>query len=213
MADTEPQVADTEPRVLDTYALTYAFTALYFIAALFMVDTWSFAVYTPAYVVLLGVPFLLGPATVFLTDSKDGLRTVAIRTAVLVPLVALTGITFLFVAMVVVLIPLSLVLSRENFEVLTILSMAVVVLFASPLAIAFVKRIRGGLTAVGLFQMAALLACMFAVGWMLVMTFDPGHALAEFIRRDLVDHYAGAFTWYMPAFALAAGIWRRVGLV
>ena len=209
----EPQTTDAEPRVLDTYGLAYAFMTVLLVPGLLVIDRWSIATFTPAYLALIAGPFLLGPAIAFLTDSKDGLRRTALRSVVLVPLVGLTGIMFIFVAMIIVLPPWSFFMTPENFAVLSVISAAVAVLLAAPLVISLVRRAREGLNAVGLLQMGVLLAGIATVGWMIAMTFDTGDTLGTFMRRDLVDYYVGAFTWYLPALALAAGLWRRTGIV
>ncbi len=201
------------PRLLDTYGLTYAFTALFLIPALFIIERWSVEYFSSGYLALISAPFLLGPAVVFAIDSKDGLRAVAIRSAVLAPLVAFTGLTIVFVAMIAVLPPLSFFLAPGNFDVLTLLFVAVVVLLAAPMLVSLVSRFREGISAVGLVQIVALLVVLGVVVWMVVMTFDPGVTLGTFLQKDQVEHFIGAFTWYLPALGLAAGIWRRVGLV
>jgi len=209
----EPRTDHDTPRVLDTYGLVYAFTALFFIPALFVVDRFSVEPFSPTYLALLATPFLLGPAVVFALDSRDGARTVAIRSAVLAPLVAFTGVTILFVAMMLIIPPLSLFVIPENFRVLAVLMAATVVLMASPMVLSLVARVREGLSARGLVQIGVLVAVLGVIVWMIVMTFDPGDTLATFLGKDIVDHFIGAFTWYLPALALAAGFWRRTGIV
>ena len=209
----EPQTEHAAPRVLDTYGLTYAFTALFLVPALFIVDLWSVETFSPGYLALIVAPFLLGPATVFAIDSKDGPRTVAIRSAVLSPLVAFTGLTIVFVAMMILLPPLSLVLEPENFGGLTLLFVAIVVLLAAPMVLSLVSRVREGFSAVGLVQIAALIIVLGLVAWVVVMTFDPGRTLGTFMRKDTVEHFIGAFTWYLPSLGLAAGVWRATDLV
>ena len=207
------QATDAAPRALDTYGLTYAFTVALLIPGLQLIDKGDILEFSPAYLALIAGPFLLGPAIVFLFDSKDGLRTIALRILILSPLVAVTGLTFIFVAMIAILAPLGFLVAPENFAILSIISASIAVLLASPLAFSFVLRIREGISVRGLLQMGALLAGMVAVGWMISMTFDPGDTLGTFMRDDLVDHFVGAITWYLPALSLAAGLWRRVGLV
>jgi hypothetical protein len=199
--------------VLDTYGLTYAFTTLFLVPGLFMIDRWSIDAFTPAYLALIAVPFLLGPAVVFAIDSNDERRTVAIRTAVLTPLVAFSGVTLVFVTMMVIMPPLSLFIVRENFDVLTLLFTAAVVVLAVPLVLSLVARIREGYSPAGVVQIAALAVVIGVVAWVVVMTFDSGDTLGTFLRKDTVEHFIGAFTWYLPALGLAAGLWRAIDLV
>lgn len=203
----------TAPGVLDTYGLVYAFTALLLMPGLYAIDRLAIDVFTPAYLALMAGPFVLGPAIVFATDSEDDARTVATRAAVLAPLVAFTGVTLLFLAMMVIVVPLSLFLVPQNFGVLTVMSAITVVVLAAPMGISFVIRVRGGFSMTRAAHMAVLAAVTVIVGWIVVMTLDPGDTLATFVRRDMAGHFIGAFTWYLPSLALAAGIWRRTGIM
>lgn len=207
------QAEDATPRVLDTYGLTYAFTTLFLVPGLFAIDRLSIDAFTPGYLALIAVPLLLGPAAVFLVDSNDAPRIVAIRSAVLAPLVAFSGITLVFVTMMVIMPPLSTFIVRENFDALTLLFTAAVVLLAAPLLVSLAIRIREGYSPMGLVQIGALVAAIGVVAWVVVMTFDPGDTLGTFLRKDTVEHFIGAFTWYLPALGLAAGIWRGIDLV
>lgn len=209
----DSQTEHTAPRVLDTYGLTYAFTALFLVPALFIIDRLSIDAFTPGYLALTVIPFLLGPAVVFAIDSRDGARTVAIRSAVLAPIVAFTGVTIVFVAMMVLLPPLSLVLAPENFGGISVLFVALVVILALPMLVSFASRVREGFSASGVVQIAALTAVLGLVAWVVVMTIDPGDTLGTFMRKDTVEHFIGAFTWYLPSLGLAAGVWRATGLV
>jgi hypothetical protein len=207
------QTEHPAPRVLDTYGLTYAFTALFLVPGLFMIDRWSIDAFSPGYLALIAAPFLFGPATVFAIGSTEGPRVAAIRSAVLAPLVAFTGVTIVFVVMMIVLPPLSFFIVRENFDALTLLFVALVVLLAAPMLVSLASRIREGYSPVGLVQIGALVLAIGVVGWVVVMTFDSGDTLGTFLRKDTVEHFIGAFTWYLPALGLAAGIWRGIDLV
>lgn len=201
------------PRVLDTYGLVYAFTALFLIPGLFVIDRLSVDAFSALYLALIAVPFVLGPAIVFALDSRDDLRAIAIRSAVLAPLVAFSGVTIVFVVMMVIIVPLSLFVVPENFGVLSVLFAAAVVLLAAPMAVSLVSRVREGFNLTGAVQIAVLTAATAMVAWVIVMTFDSGDTLGTFLRKDTIEHFIGAFTWYLPALGIAAGIWRRIGLV
>ena len=207
------QADHAAPRVLDTYGLTYAFTALLLVPGLFAIDRWSIEAFTPGYLALIALPFVLGPAAVFALDSRDGWRAVAIRSAVLAPLVAFTGVTLIFLAMMVIIPPLSLFVVPQNFDALTVLFAAMAIFLAAPMAVSLTSRIREGLSAAGLVQVAALVTVMGVLAWVVVMTFDSGDMLGSFLRKDMVEHFIGAFTWYLPALGLAAGVWRATGIV
>ncbi|MDY0087179.1 MAG: hypothetical protein RBS78_01285 [Coriobacteriia bacterium] len=209
----EPQTENPVPRVLDTYGLVYAFTALYFIPALFAIDRWAIEPFSLPYLILLAGPFFLGPATVFALDSDDPPRTLAIRAAILAPLTAFTGLTVVFLTMMLIIPPLSLFVVPENFSVLAILMAATVVILALPVVVSLISRVREGFSAKNLIQIAVLLAALGVVAWIVVMTFDASDTLGTFLGEDIVDHFMGAFTWYLPGLGLAAGVWRRTGIV
>lgn len=209
----EPQTEHATPRILDTYGLVYAFTALLLVPGLLAIERWSIETFSPGYLALISIPFLLGPAVVFALDSKDAPRTLAVRSAVLAPLAAFTGVTLLFVAMMTVTIPMTYFFVPENFAVLTVLSALSVALLAAPLVISLVARVREGFSAAGIVQIAALVAALGMIAWVIVMTLRPGDTLGTFLRKDVIEHFIGAFTWYLPALALAAGVWRRTGIV
>lgn len=201
------------PRVLDTYGLTYAFTALLLVPGLFVIDRLSIVMYSPAYLAFMAIPFVLGPALVFALDSKDGPRTLAIRSAVLAPLTALTGVTFVFLAMIVIVLPLSFWIMPVFSEYLSAFFAFMLVVVSVPLVISLVSRIREGFSPAGVLKMVALAIVAAIVAWIVAMTLSTGDTLDTFLRKDLVEQFAAAFAWYLPALALAAGLWRRSGVV
>jgi hypothetical protein len=209
----ESQSEHVAPRILDTYGLTYAFTALLLVPALFIVDRMLIETFSFGWLALISLPFLLGPAIVFAIDSGDGAKTCSIRCAVLSPLVAFTGVTIVFVAMMLLLPILSLVLEPENFGGITILFVALVVLLASPMVLSLVTRVREGFSIGNLVQIVALVVALGMVAWVVVMTFEQGRTLGTVMKKDNIEHFIGAFTWYLPSLGLAAGVWRATGLV
>lgn len=201
------------PGVLDTYGLTYAFTALLLVPGLFIIDRLSIVLYSPAYLALISIPFVLGPALVFAFDSNDGPRTIAIRSAVLAPLTALTGVAFVFLAMIVIVLPLSFWVMPVFSEYLSALFVFMLVVVTVPLVISLLSRIREGLSISGVVKMVVLAAIVAVIAWIVAMTLGTSDTLDTFMRKDLVEQFAAAFAWYLPALALAAGLWRRAGVV
>jgi hypothetical protein len=92
---------------------------------------------------------------------------------------------------------------------------ALVVLLAAPMLVSLASRIREGLQRRWVLSRSVRWCSPFwrVVGWVVVMTFDSGDTLGTFLRKDTVEHFIGAFTWYLPALGLAAGIWRGIDLV
>jgi len=201
------------PGVLDTYGLTYAFTALLLVPGLLIIDRLSIVLYSPAYLAFISIPFVLGPALVFALDSNDGPRTLAIRSAVLAPLTALTGVTFVFLAMIVIVLPLSFWVMPVFSEYLSALFVFMLVVVTVPLVVSFLSRIREGFSVSGVVQMVVLVLIGAVIAWIVAMTLGTSDTLDTFMRKDLVEQFAAAFAWYLPALALAAGLWRRAGVV
>ncbi len=201
-----------EPRVLDTYALFYAFALLFLVPGSIMAGSLQFRTYTFSYVSLVTVPFVLGLLAVLLTDSADGLRRKLARSLVLVPLVIVTGVGVLFGSALFV-VPASNFIVPENFGVLTWVAVALLVAVAAPLVPALLRRIvrRQGLREI--VQTIAIAAAIAVVVAVVGITLAAEGSLDDFARKDVVIYIIGGLTWYLPAFGIAAGAWRRVGLV
>lgn len=200
-----------EPRVLDTYALFYSFTLALLVPGALTLLNLPFRTYTFLYVSLVTVPFLLGMGLVVLTDSTDPLRTKLIRWVVLTPIVVLTGVGVLFTSALFV-VPASRWIVPENFGWLTWVAMGLLGVLVSPLPVALFRRLRGPYTARSIVQALFLLAGIVLVIGALYGT-TQGMLTREVMRKDVIIYIIGGMTWYLPAFGIAAGVWRRMGLV
>lgn len=205
-----------EPRVLDTYALVYAFSLLFLLPSMLLLTRLPFgdarsSTYTPQYVALVSLPFLLGVALTFVLDSSDGARKVLIRIAVLMPLIVLTGVTLMFgVSMLMVPASILLGIRDQGLDVIWWISLAVV---AAPLVPALVRRLKRPRGVGDVAELGALaVAIAVVVGLVFVSFFTELH-VSELGRKDTVIYVVGALSWYLPSFGLAAGFWRRTGLV
>lgn len=213
----EQQIAVTaeEPRVSDTYALVYSFILLFLVPGSVAVGQLPFRTYTFQYVALVTVPFVLGLLLTFLTDSHDGVRRVALRFAVLTPLVVLSGVAVMF-ASSLFLLPINRFLGPEYRALTTPLAALLLAALASPVVIALVRRLRQRFDLRTAVQSTALvLALVLVAGVVYVSAFQVGMMgdLAEQMRKDVVIYIIGGLVWYGPSFGLAAGVWRRTGLV
>lgn len=202
----------TEPRILDTYSLVYAFVLVFLVPGTLLLENLTFRVYTFSYVSLVTVPFVLGIIATFLTDSSDSLKRVLIRSAVLVPLIVVSGVGVLFTSAIAV-VPVSGFIIPENFGALTWVSVALLALVASPLVVALARRMRPPRSVAHVVQTVALLAALALVGAVMVATIGYEGMLGSIARKDVVIYIIGALTWYLPSFGIAAGVWRRLGLV
>lgn len=211
-AETISLQADTEPRVLDTYALVYSFALVALMPGMLMLSQLPFRTYTFAYVSLATAPFLIGLIATFFTDSRDGLRTMLLRTAILTPIIVFTGVGLMFTSSLL-LVPASRWIVPENFAWLTWVSMGLLALLAAPLPVALFRRLAARpVRWTTIFQIVFLLLAMGLVIAAMVAT-AQGTLTRELARKDIVIYIIGAMTWYLPAFGITAGAWRRVGLV
>jgi ABC-type multidrug transport system permease subunit len=207
-----PVAVTTQPRFFDTYALVYAFTLTLLVPGLVWMSTLPFRTYTFQYVMAFAGPFVLGLLATFFTDSTDPWRRVALRSAIMLPLVIVTGVTVLFTWSLTVL-PVSGFLRPGSTPATTPLAFAMLVTLASPLLFALVKRLRTRPGWRSLVQILALVIALGVAGFVgYLMLGTPGE-LRGFARKDLTIYLTGAVMWYLPSFGIAAGGWRAVGLV
>ena len=207
-----PVVTAHEPRFLDTYALVYAFILAFLIPGLVAMSTMPFRTYTFQYVSVFAVPFVLGLIATFATDSTDRWRRVALRSAVLIPLVVMTGVTVLFTGSLTVL-PVSPYLRPGNGAVTTPLAVALLVVLAAPLVVALIRRFRSPLDWRSVAQIVALVFALGVAAWIAHLMLSAPGELRGFARKDLTIYATGAVMWYLPSFGIAAGVWRSIGLV
>lgn len=207
------EVAEGEqPRVFDTYALVYAFILTFLMPGLVVMSTLPFRTYTFEYVSVFAGPFMLGLLATFFTDSTDSLRRKALRSAVLIPLVIVTGVTVLFVGSLTVL-PLNPYLKPGSNSATTLVAVAGLAVLASPLVFALARRMRKRPDWRSVVQIVALVMALgVAVAIGRLMLGAPGE-LRDFARKDLTIYATGAVMWYLPSFGIAAGVWRAPGLV
>jgi hypothetical protein len=210
-ADAAAQDAEA-PSVLDTYALLYALSLVLLVPGALSIASLPFRDYTFAYVSLVTVPFVLGLLATLFTDSRDSAKTLLIRAAVLVPVIILTGVTVLFTSSFIVL-PISQVLTPKGFDIAGPIATVSLIVLALPLLPALVRRFTLPL---GWRSVAHILALLFAIAVVIgvvALTLRPDRTLATIQRKDVMIYIVGALVWYLPSFGVAAGVWRRVGLV
>lgn len=205
-----------EPKVVDTYSLSYALILMFLLPGVALMTRLPFGdsrstTYSPAYVSLVTVPFLLGLITTFLLDNRDRLRQALIRIAVLTPLVVITGVTFMF-GFSMVMIPASKFLGIRD-QGLSIAWWVGLALTAAPLVVSLRRRMLvrdGWRTVVSL--LAIIVALALVVG-LAIFSFVSDANIYALVRKDVVIYIVGALSWYLPSFGLAAGLWRASGLV
>jgi len=207
-----PLTATAEPRFFDTYALVYAFILTFLIPGLAVMSTLPFRTYTLPYVLAFAGPFVLGMLATFLTDSTDSWRRLALRSAILLPLVTVTGVTVLFTGSLTVL-PISPLLKPGNGAVTTPITVLLLAVLAAPLVFALVHRLRTRPDWRSVVQILALVIALGVAAWVGYMMLGTPGELRGFARKDLTIYVTGAVMWYLPSFGIAAGVWRGVGLV
>lgn len=203
------------PRISDTYAVSYAFMLLFLVPGVLSIARLPFRTYTFAYVSLVTVPFVLGLALTFLTDSRDPLSTVLRRIAVLTPLIVVSGITVMFLC-TFLLVPINTFLGPEYRAVTTPIAGAILIALVVPLVVAIWRRLRVPLNVRTVFQVLAMLAALLLAAVVVyISVFEVGRLgeIAKVARKDLVIYVIGGLVWYLPSFGISAGVWRRLGLV
>lgn len=205
------QDSDT-PRVLDTYAVLYALSLVFLVPGALSIARLPFRDYTFAYVSLVTVPFVLGLLATLFTDSRDPIKTQLIRALVLVPIILLTGVTVLFTSSFIVL-PISQVLTPSSFDIAGPTAMVALIALAAPLVPALIRRFRRPLGWRDVVHILALLFAIAIVVGVVVLTLRTDRMLATMERKDVMIYIVGALVWYLPSFGIAAGVWRRIGLV
>jgi hypothetical protein len=215
--DVSPSVAtdayvDEPPRVFDTYARLYALSLVFLVPGVLSIANLPFRDYTFAYVSLVTVPFLLGLLATLFSDSRDPLKTQLIRAAVLTPIILVTGVTVLFTTSFIVL-PISQVLTPSNFNVAAPIALISLLALAVPLAPSLLRSLRLPLGWRSVVHVLALLFAIAIVVGVAILTVRADRTLATMERKDVMIYIVGALTWYLPSFGIAAGLWRRIGLV
>ncbi len=216
MTDTAQIALAEEPPVLDTYSLVYSFVLMFLLPGVVLLNRLPWGddrsgTYTLPYVSLVTVPFLLGILLTFLTDSDDGARKIAIRFLVLTPLILLTGVTIMFLTSIVM-VPASRLVGIKEQGLFSFWWVSFFIV-AAPLVWALIKRVRGPFSLKRALQVGVLLLSLGLVIGLTYVTLMTDITLIEVVRKDIVIYVVGAMSWYGPSFGLAAGIWRRSGLV
>ena len=202
---------DTPP-IMDTYSLVYAFSWAFLIPGLALLNTQPFRTYDLAYVTYVTLPFLLGMVATFLTDSNDRGLPLGLRIGVLTPLSLVTGIGVLW-TLALTTMPISPYLEPQNYAYTTPIFAALLVAIAGPLAWSVWRRATRRITWQSALQILVLLVAIGSVIWVGYTMFQPGNALRSFARKDITIYVTGSLMWYLPSFGIAAGVWRKLGLV
>jgi len=200
------------PPVLDTYSLVFAFCWAFLIPGLALLNTQPFRTYDFAYVTYVAMPFLLGVVATFLTDSAERGRALWVRIGILTPLVLFSGVGVMWTLALTV-VPISPYLEPQNYAYTTPITVALLLAIASPLVWSAWRRLRAHVTWRNVLQLVAIGVALASVAWVAYMMFQPANALRSFARKDITIYVTGSLMWYLPSFGIAAGVWRKLGLV
>lgn len=204
-----------EPPVFDTYAMVYALSLLFLVPGSIAIGSLPFRTYTPSYVSLVTVPFVLGVVLTFLTDSRDSWKAVLRRILVLTPLILVSGVMVMFVT-VMLMVPFNAVLGQAARTHTPPFAGAALLLVASPLLFGLYRRVRRPAGLRSAVQALVMLLAAITVGIVFYMSvFHVGELwdVAHLVRKDIIIYIVGGLVWYLPSFGISAGIWRRIGLV
>lgn len=198
---------DETPRMLDTYALVYAFTLMWTVIALLALSRLGLYSYTPAYAVLMMLPPGLGVTSLLLTEKREGsARALLGRAALLTVLAAAGSVAFIFGGMLALPIVIDSVVS--HLAGAAPFAIGLLAVLTAPLVISLVREVRAG----SWLRATVVLAALGIVGVALYTSATPSRLIVDSLRRDQMSFFMGALNWYLPAYALAAAILRKVGL-
>ncbi|HEY5541440.1 MAG TPA: hypothetical protein VIL41_08305 [Coriobacteriia bacterium] len=208
VAIAEPQT----PPIFDTYSLVYAFSWAFLIPGLALLNTQPFRTYDFAYVTYVTLPFVLGMLATFLTDGSERGAVLSTRIAILTPLSLVTGVGVLW-TLALTAVPISPYLEPQNYRYTTPIVAALLVAIVAPLVWSIWRRVTRRLTWQAGLQIAVMIVAIAGVAWVGYMMFQPHNALRGFARKDITIYVTGALMWYLPSFGIAAGVWRKLGIV
>lgn len=200
------------PPIMDTYSLVYGFTWAFLIPGLLLLNTQPFRTYDFAYVSYVTVPFVLGMLATFFTDSHDHGAALWTRIVVLTPLSLVTGVGVLW-TLALTAVPISPYLEPQNYAFTTPIVAALLFAIAAPLIWSIWRRVTHRLTWQSALQILVLVIAIASVAWVGRTMFEPHNALRSFARKDITIYVTGSLMWYLPSFGIAAGIWRKLGIV
>jgi hypothetical protein len=199
--------ADDTPARLDTYALSYAFGIVWLAVAMILLGTRPLFAFDGLYDALLVLPPFATAACVLLADHRGQFRTLALRTVLLATVAGVVS-----VLSTVVLTPFLVLMFREgvgwNLGLTGTISAVTLVAVASPMLIVLVTSVRRGT-----FGRAAIMVAGLAVtGVVLAMALAPGGPVASLMRLDQAEITMITASWWLPVYALAAAVSRRLGV-
>jgi asparagine N-glycosylation enzyme membrane subunit Stt3 len=198
---------DDAPRLLDTYALAYAFVLVWTVPSLLLLGTQRYHVYTFSYIGLLIGPVIAGALSLLLTDrDRGGLASLALRSVLLIAFATVGSIVLIFGGMMT--LPLFTGPIATQMGLLAIGAVAGLVVPALPLVWVLLRQVAAG----AWLRAAVLLTALVVVAVVTYLVAAPTQLLVESLRKDQVVFLVGSVGWYVPAFAAAAAVVRRVGL-
>lgn len=198
---------DETPRMLDTYALVYAFTLMWTVAALLALSQLRLYSYTPLYTTLMMLPPGLGVTSLLLTEKRESsLRSLLGRATLLTVLAAAGSVAFIFGGMLALPVVIDWVVSHLNGA--APFAIGLLAVMTAPLVVTLVREVRAG----SWLRAAVLLVAIGIVAVALYTSATPSRLIVDALRKDQMSFFMGALNWYLPAYALAGAILRKVGL-
>lgn len=207
----ETGVQDVEPTpsagFIETYGAVFAFGFLWFMPAVILLGTQPSDSFNVVYSALLLLPLFLTPVAVVVTD-KAGTDSFHFR---VLALTAVAGVASLFAVIVGTPVVVYLFINQVGHDQSLTAAMTAAGLAAvgAPMLPAAFQAARAGRWA----RVAAMLAAMAGVAVLVFVTAGQGGFIADNLRDDQATIMMGVIGWCLPAFGLAAGLARRMGLV
>jgi hypothetical protein len=198
---------DETPRMLDTYALVYAFTLMWTVVALLALSQLRLYSYSPAYTALMMLPPGLGVTSLLLTERRgSSVRSLLGRATLLTVLAAAGSVVLIFGGMLTLPVVIDWVVNHLSGA--APFAIGLLAVMTTPLVVTLVREVRAGLWP----RAAVLLVAIGIVAVALYTSATPSRFIVDSLRKDQMSFFMGALNWYLPAYALAGAILRKVGL-
>lgn len=203
-----PEVDTKEgPPALRTYALGYAIGAIFLAFEIPLLGLQPKYAFDGIYLAAFVLPPVLTAFTLLLVDSPGRLRTLPLRALLLFAVATLAS-----VVSTVLLTPFLVLMFREgvgrSLSATGAVSAVTLAVVAAPLLLELVAAVRSH----RLLHASVLVAGLIVTAVAFSMALSPTGPLASSMRLDQGELLMITSSWWLPVYALAAALARRLGM-
>lgn len=199
--------AEITPPFWRTYALAYAIGAVWLAVEIPLLGLQPKYEFSGIYLAAFVLPPLLTVACLLFIDAPGKVRTLAFRVLVLFLVASVASVvsTVLLTPLLVLMFREGVGRSLEATGAVSAISLAVV---AAPVVVQLVPAVRSGRW----LHASVLVLGLAVTGVIFSMALDPTGQLAAAMRLDQGQLLMITSSWWLPVYALAAGLARRAGM-